>query len=235
MAFQSKSVMERASTTLQDATNVRWPLPELQGYLNDGMREIVALKPNAKSTTVNIALDEGTLQTLSDQYTILSRVSRNMTDTSTGAKAIRRLDSRSIMDSHMPGWQDAAAVPFAKTVVHVIHDIANPRQFYVVPGNDGTGIIEAVVGIMPTPSPVPASPTLLSSYNDNIDLPDSYLNALADYVLYRAYSKDARIAGSAARAQAHFELFRGAVTVFSEAENGMSLAAANKKARSQPQ
>ena len=230
MTFQSKTVMERAATTLQDATNIRWPLRELHGYLNDGLREIVTIKPSAKSKTVNISLASGTLQTLAPEHVILSRAVRNMTE-SGGGKAIRRLDSRSIMDSHMPSWQDPSAMPFAKSVVHVIHDIANPTQFYVVPGNDGTGVIEAVVGAMPTPSPEPAAPDSLASYSDIVDMPDSYFNGLVDYVIYRSYSKDSRVAGSAMRSQAHFQLFRTSITGFSESETGMSLAAANAQAK----
>lgn len=228
MTFQTKDVMARAATTLQDASNIRWPVTELHGYLNDGLCEIVTIKPNAVSKTVNLELDEGTLQTLPAEYTVLSRVSRNMVDANTGGGAIRRLDSRSIMDSHMPGWQDPAVIPFAKKVVHVIHDIADPNQFYVAPGNDGTGIIEAVVGAYPTKSPVPgADADDIDSYADSVDVPDIYMNALVDYVIYRAYSKDARIAGSATRAAAHYTLFRDSVTNFSQSENGMSLAAAN--------
>lgn len=232
MTFKAQDVMARAATTLQDIANIRWPAPELHDYLNDGLREIVTIKPNALSKTVNLSLDEGTKQTLPAEYTVLSRVSRNMAGPTTGGMAIRRLDSRSIMDSHMPSWQDPASVPFAKTVVHVIHDIADPDTFYVAPGNDGTGLIEAVVGAFPTKSPTPASnANLVSSYTDTVDLPDVYMNALADYIIYRAYSKDARVAGSAARAQAHFELFRVSVTGFSETEAGMSLAAANDSAK----
>lgn len=223
MTFKSQDVLERAATTLQDSSHVRWPLTELHRYLNDGLREIVTIKPNALSKTVNLSLAEGTKQSLPTTYTILSRVSRNMASASVGGEAIRTLDSRSIMDSYMPGWQSEAAIPFAKAVVHVIHDIADPKTFYVVPGNNGTGIIEAVVGALPTPSPVPGSPASLASYTDNVDMPDIYLNALTDYVLYRAYSKDGRVAGSSARAQAHFQLFREGVTGFSNAEIGMSL------------
>ena len=229
MTFQARDVMRRVATTLQDQSNVRWPTLELLDYLNDGLREIVTIKPNAASKTVVLELDEGTLQTLPPEYTVLSRVSRNMATLAVGAGAIRRLDSRSIMDSQIPNWQDPARIPFAKTVVHVIHDIADPNTFYVAPGNDGTGMIEAVVGVIP--EAIAAGGTDIDTYTALVSLPDIYLNALADYVTYRAYSKDGRVAGSSARAQAHFELFRGSVTNFAQAETGMSLAASNDQAK----
>lgn len=227
MAFAAKDVMRRAATTLQDLDAVRWPASELLDYLNDGIREIVTLKPNAKTTTTTINLSEGTLQTLPAQFTVLSRAVRNIAAAGQGGAAIRPLPNRALMDSQIPGWQDSTVLPFAKTVVHVIHDMADPRSFYVVPGNDGTGVIEVVVGETPDQVPVPSSdPQLIDSHTSNVDLPDLYQNMLADYVLYRCYSKDSRLAGSAARAQAHFELFRGTLTAMDGAERGISLATA---------
>jgi hypothetical protein len=230
MTFQAKDVMKRASTILQDEDAVRWTAPELHAYLNDGLREIVSIKPNALSKTVNLQLQTGTLQSLPTEYTVFSRVTRNMTTPTTGGKAIRALAKREIMDSHMPSWQDPAVMPFAKSVVHVIHDLADPRSYYVVPGNDGTGLIEAVVGAMPQPNAAPAGVTdqlEVDNYTNVVDMPDIYQNALIDYVLYRAYSKDSRMAGAAQRSEAHFTLFRTAVTNFSQAEAGMALATQN--------
>lgn len=230
MTFQAKDVMKRASTILQDEDAVRWTAPELHAYLNDGLREIVSIKPNALSKSVNISLARGTLQALPSEYTVFARVTRNMTGPTTGGKAIRPLARREIMDSHMPSWQDPSVMPFAKSVVHVIHDMADPRSFYVVPGNDGTGMIEAIVGRMPQPNVAPESVTDqldFDNYTADVDMPDIYQNALIDYVLYRAYSKDSRLAGAAQRSEAHFTLFRTAVTNFSQAEAGMALATLN--------
>lgn len=225
MTFTTAQVMDRAATTLGDEQAVRWTAQELHRYLNDGLRAIVAMKPNAKTQTVTLELAEGTKQTLPAEYTVLSRVSRNLTDTDEGAGAIRTLDSRSVVDAMLPGWQDETVIPFARTVKHVIHDMADPDTFYVVPGNDATGRIEAVVGTYPTASPVPGSnPGTIASYDDEVDLPDIYMNALVDYLIHRSYAKDARIAGSAARAAAHYEMFSGQVIGFADSENKMALA-----------
>jgi hypothetical protein len=43
-------------------------------------------------------------------------------------------------------------------------------------------------------------------------LPDIYGNVLADYILYRAYTKDSEYAGNAQRAQAHYAAFQAALT-----------------------
>lgn len=224
MSFTAADVMKRASTVLQDNGAVRWTAPEMRDYLNDGLREIVTLKPNAKTATVPLALDLGAKQSLPSQYTVLCDVICNRI---TGnSKAVRVLASRQIMDAQIPGWQDSATLPFSAAVTHVIQDLRDPRTFYVVPGNTGDGEIEAVVGTMPTPVAVPGANVLeIDSYNSAVDLSDVYQNALINYVLYRAFSKDSAQPGAAARAAAHFELFNAAVTGFGAAETAMSLAA----------
>ncbi|MFW9595551.1 MAG: DUF6682 family protein, partial [Macromonas sp.] len=40
MAISAQSIIRRAVETLQDPTSIRWPVPELVRYLNDGQREI---------------------------------------------------------------------------------------------------------------------------------------------------------------------------------------------------
>jgi hypothetical protein len=47
----------------------------------------------------------------------------------------------------------------------------------------------------------------------NISLPDIYGNALGDYVLYRAYTKDSEYAGNAQRAVAHYTAFANALGI----------------------
>lgn len=223
MTFAAASVMKRASTVLQDDGAVRWTAPEMRDYLNDGLRELVALKPNAKTATVEIPLDLGAKQALPAAYTMLCDVIGNRI--AGNAKAIRMLASRKIIDAQIPGWQDSAVLPFSDAVTHVFHDLRDPRTFYVVPGNTGDGIIDAVVGTIPSPVPAPASDVLdVDSYTSDVDVPDIYQNALIDYVLYRAFSKDSAAPGAAARASAHLELFRAAVTGFAAAESAMSLA-----------
>ena len=46
----------------------------------------------------------------------------------------------------------------------------------------------------------------------NISVVDTYANALMDYILYRAFSKDAEFAANAARATAHYGAFSSAMT-----------------------
>ena len=230
MAFTVQNVLSVAATTLLDSDHVRWPLTELLSYLNDGVRTIVSIKPNANSRTVTLALASGTLQTLPDEYTVLSRVTRNMltghdeVGGPVGGAVIRPVMGRGLMDAFFPAWQADESL-FAATVKHVIYDQADLRRFYVIPGNDGTGKIEAVVGVMPAAIPEPASPTLLASYSATVGLPDKFRTPLTDFVLARAFGKDSMVPASEARAAKHMAQFTEAMGAISAAEQGSALAA----------
>lgn len=223
MAFTAKDVMLRATTVLQDAGAVRWPATELLLWLNDAAREVALHKPNAVAETVEIQLSEGTWQTLPDEYISLIRVSRNLATSAqavggrTGGKAITPI-VREILDAQMPGWQDPSVLPSSPQVNHIIQDMMDPRTFYVVPGNDGTGMIEAIVSKMPTEIDQPANPLDMDSYTATVDLPDIYRNALVDYVLYRAFSKDMNLAGNGQRAAAHYQQFAQAIGLKTQTE-----------------
>lgn len=235
MSFTAKDVLGEAATTLVDADHVRWPLPELLAHLNDGIRAIVSLKPNANSRTLTLTLAEGTLQTLPENCTVLSRVTRNMVTGHdeaggpVGGEAIRLVMGRALMDAFFPAWQSDAAL-FARRVRHVIYDAADLRRFYVIPGNDGTGKIEAVVGVMPAAIAVPASPASLASYTATVDLPDRFRTPLTDYVLGRAFGKDSMVPASEARAAKHMGLFTEAMASITAAEQGAAMTASRSGA-----
>ena len=44
-------IVKRAQTILQDTTATRWPLTELQGWLNDAYKEIVIFRPDANAAS----------------------------------------------------------------------------------------------------------------------------------------------------------------------------------------
>lgn len=210
MSFTAKDVLQSVSTTLQDGNHRRWPLDELRGYINDGLKQIAFFKPSAVSETKRIAMSEGTYQELADGEHLL-RVIRNITsaaeaDPRVGGTIITPID-RSMLDMQFSNWHDASIVPFSSTVLHVMMDEENPRTFYVYPGNDGTGAIEAVVSTVPALVAATATPTDIDTYTATIDLPTLYEGTLRKYVLSRAYEKDAAIPGAAQRSAMYLQSF----------------------------
>ena len=217
MVTKASEVLNAVGVIAQDEENVRWPLAELRVWLNEAQNIVVMHKPNATARSVVIELAEGTLQTLDAAYLSLIAVPRNLKSAQDsprlGARAITPSD-RATLDGIDPDWHDTDRCPATKLVRHVIADPAVPREFYVYPGNDGTGIIEASVSVVPTPVPVPVGdPEDIASYEIDLDIEDIYASALVDYTLYRAYSKDAAIPALAARAQAHYGQFASALGI----------------------
>ena len=122
----------------------------------------------------------------------------------TGAKSIR-LVSRDILDANTPNWHDPTVsgdAAHGANVKHYVYDDQNPRNFYVYPGVAGNSYIEIVYS---------ANPSTVTQ-SGNLSVPDIYANAVMDYVLFRAYTKESEFAANANRAQTHYQLFVGTLT-----------------------
>lgn len=210
MAFSAAEIFRSVSTLINDDAGVRWPFPERRRWLNDGLSEIVTLKPSAASRTIVRNLRSGTFQTIPNDAFLLARAIRNLAtddpENRVGGPAVKMV-SRVDMDAIDPEWHDESVYSRAKVVRNVIYDApTDPNSFYVWPPNNGGGNLELVVARRPTPTPFPTGPSdVLDSYNGmTVDLDDIYRGALTDYVCYRCLSKDAEHAGIGQRAASHY-------------------------------
>lgn len=213
-------LLTRAATILQDVEHVRWPLPELVDWINDGQRAVVLAKPSANAQTVILTLVYGTRQTLTEpDHLLLLRLPRNIrTESPLVGGHIVRPTTREILDASAPYWHDPIQTPYKAEVRQYVYDEANAREFYVYPGNLGGGKVEAVVSLLPTMLAASGNPDVLASYSAEIGLREPYGVILLDYVLYRAFSKD-DVAGDASRAQMHLQAFMAAVGIKAQAKN----------------
>lgn len=229
MAYTARDIIVSVSRTLFDEDNTRWTLGELLDYINDAIRAISTIKPNAVTETRTLFLDAGTLQTLPDECTVLARIIRNITTPHTdpggpvGGPAIRMVAGRDLMDAFFPGWQSDTTM-FGSQVQHAIYDPADLTHFYVIPGNDGTGMVEAIVGIMPATIIVVGDITDLENYAIPIPLADKYWTPLLDYVSFRAFGKDQAVPASEARSAKHLGIFQSAMQAIAAAEGDVSAA-----------
>lgn len=214
MPVSAKNVLHRCQIILQDAGAVRWPLTELVDWLNDGLKEICLLKPNATSETIHMPLEVGTMQAVPDGYAILIRAWNNCNPNGTPNGNVITPIVHEILDQQKPGWHDGSIVPFRRMVRHVAADISDPRIFFVYPGNDGTGHMRVTLSRIP-PDVVPISgqdPDDFAAYDVEIEsLQAIYQSALINYVLAMAFSKDMQYAGAAERAAAHMSQFTNAL------------------------
>lgn len=216
MPVMASDIINRAQIIVQDTTGVRWPYAELLQWLNDGQREVALYKPSATAQNVAIMLQQGTLQNIGAGGLALLRIIRNL-KTPVGNPRIGstacRIVSREVLDAQHPDWHDPDKFTYQKVVKHFCFDDADPTNFYVFPGNNGTGAVEAVVSRSPADVAIAsgADANSLASYRQPIQVPDIYANCLLDYVLFRAYSKDADYAGNADRSAGHYAMFTAAL------------------------
>ena len=197
------NIITRVQDTLQDTTSVRWSEAELLRYINDAQREIVNFRPEASADHANVQLVAGTEQTIPDVGLRLIKVVRNMSATGSSATGKRtiRLVSSDILNAQDPDWHDPSATgssAHGTVVKNYIFDEDDPRKYYVYPGISGNAYVEIVFS---------RTPTDLSGTSSTIYIDDIYGNAIVDYVLFRAYLKDAEYAANSQRAGTHYQLF----------------------------
>jgi hypothetical protein len=180
----AQSIIDKAQIILQDTTGIRWPEEtELLGWLNDGQREVAILRPDASTVTANMTTVAGTKQSLPAAGTALVNVMRTV-----GGNAIRKVPQE-ILDAQRPGWH-AESSGAAK---HYTYDPRTPRIFYVYPPSAGSVQLEIKYQ---------AAPADVATIGGTITIDDVYANALIDYILFRAYSKDAEYTANDGRAMA---------------------------------
>lgn len=189
-------IVDQAEEILQDSSNTRWSSNELLAWLNQGQRVIVREKPDAYNEIVSKLLSAGLWQTLPDGAIVLIDAFCNMGTTGTTRGAPVTVVDRKWMDTSLPTWTTETA---STTVKHVIYDpIRAPKRFLVYPASPGTNYIEILVA---------SNPTAVASVSNSITLGDEYADALLDYILFRAFSRDADYVINAERAIAHYTAF----------------------------
>lgn len=204
MAIAAQSIIQRVIGILQDSTSIRWPVNELVRYLNDGQREVVLNRPDCRPVNATKPLNAGTRQTLPIDGAKLIEVIRN----TNGSKRAVRLTNREILDAQIPGWHGLGG---NAEILHFIYDPRDPTVFYVYPPASGAASLEIVYASYPTNIIEPTDGALFTAVSGDLSVPDIFGNAIQDYILYRAYTKDSEYAGNAARAQAHYAAFANAL------------------------
>lgn len=210
------TVISKAQTLLQDATSVRWPVLELQGWLNDAYREAVILRPDCNTQSGSFTCAAGPRQVVTAQFSSALRlieVVRNLAATSD--KRAVRLVSRSDIDEQRRAWYSEAQTA---TIQYYMFDPRLPKEFLVYPPASALAQLEVVY------SSVPAAHTLTEVQLTNpstaevIRIDDSFANALVDYIMYRAYSKNTESATNATKAGAYYQAFQNSLGVKGQTE-----------------
>ncbi len=202
-------IIRRVEFVLQD-TNIRWPRLELQNWINEAYMAITLLRPDASAKTGTFTCAAGSRQVLTAQFASAIRlldVTRNLASSST--KKVVRVVSRSVLDDQKPTWH---AETQSVNIQHYTYDTRQPKEFFVYPPATTSAQLEVVYADVPGAHALSESdldPT--GSNSVVILLDDIYMSPILDWVLYRAYSKDAEYGANEARAAASYSAFNSAL------------------------
>lgn len=234
-----KDVLYRVSVQLHDVNPQfnRWTSRELVSWLNDGQRAIAKYVPTSCSRVDAIKLQPGTKQSLdivtsanivpgdgssavNVQGNALQSLVRNMgTNGSTPGKAIRITD-RETLDVNDPNWHSATA----SAVSQYVFDPRTPKLFYVSPGVPSTNNVWVEVSWLTDPVEVNVAGSFAWDGSDTtvISIDDKFTDDLVNYILARAFMKDAEAAAAASNALAAAQMFVSSINAQAAAITGVN-------------
>lgn len=204
-------LIARAKTILQDEDSVRWPLSELQWWINDGYRETLVLRPDSNTITAEFTCAAGPRQVITTVFpnaTRLVSVLRNTAATSN--KYSVRLVDRRVLDDQRKGWYTETPTV---SVEEYMFDARQPKEFLVYPPATSASTLELSYAQVPEPHTLSEVQLNNPATAETIRIDDSFANSLLDYMLYRAFTKDAEQQGNAARAVAHYQAFQNSLGI----------------------
>lgn len=234
-----KDLLFRVSSQLHDVSPqfTRWTQRELVSWLNDGQKAIAKYMPSSCSRVDAIKLAAGTKQSIERLFAgsvrsdgnltttniyggYLQSVIRNMgADGNTPGRAIRLVD-REVMDVNNPVWHSETGT----YVSQYMFDPRMPKVFYVYPGVPPA--TNAWIEISYLSDPVEVA--IAGNYEMDgtslvtISVDDKYVDDLVNYILARAYMKDAEFAANGNLAQAHAQLFTASINSQAAALSGVN-------------
>ncbi len=207
MTYPAQTIIKDAQVVLQDLGGVRWPATELVGYLNAGQNALVQARPDQNAVVRAFEPIEGAVQTLPVDALTFIDIAGN---TSGKQRSIRKVESKTLDDVD----RDWHSMLPASVFVHFCHDTRFPRQFLLYPPAKppGSGAsVDLVHSVAPTPVPA-AGGMPFSTVTGNIGLADNWAGALLNYVLGRAYAKDAEYGNNATKSATYLGAFASEVS-----------------------
>lgn len=186
----AKDVISRVRTILKDSTSFeRWSENELFAWLQDAVDEIGNVKPDETTELLTIELDNNNRQRLPQTIRQLVRLERNV-------------------DGLRINKADRYALTSCENLYHPLNesseiydywqDSASSREYWVYPKPRSGVRIEGYFSLYQPE---------INNLDDQLRIQPAYRMALVDYVLYRAYSKDAEYADNARLASMYAEAF----------------------------
>lgn len=207
MSIAVAEILRRVSVLLQDEDFVRWRKAELIDWLNDAAAETVLRRPSAFTITGLVTATATPIQQLPAAAIELLDVFRRQDGQPV------TLVGRHLLDATDPAWRQRK--PTAR-VLHYCYDVRLPKQFTLYPLPVAGTQLEVSYS---------ATPPVVASEGDVLQMDQAYLSPIVSFILYRALSKDA-VEANPTMAAGHFQAFTESLT----GQNDVSIAAQPQQA-----
>jgi hypothetical protein len=188
MAIRIRDLVERAQDQLEDSEGSNWTPAELLAAAIEAVQEL-SRHPDAWLITEDFTLVAGAKQRLPETRASLEDLGRALTSTGQSAGMPTPFDLAT-MARFNPQWTEATP----GTTRQWAKDIRDPRVFWVYPPAIAGDKVEVVVRALP-PSEI--------DMDTELPIDSTWAPALLDFILGRAYAKDAEHAGMRSQAELH--------------------------------
>jgi hypothetical protein len=193
-------IFERTGRILLDEGGVRWGSAELLDWYNEGLLDMVTRRPGLLPSVDDVVLVAGTQQVLTTDRLAIIDVGQNIGSVAKPRNGqVPNITPKDTMDRLIPDWQYQSS---SVMVITVVTHQQTPRIFWVYP---------------PQPTVNPGRlrmiqskrPTVVSATSAAFEPDDQYMPIMIEYLLYRAFSKDAENPSSGQRSAQHLQNYLG--------------------------
>lgn len=184
----AQTLIDEVRRTIHDENEpFRWADLELIDYVNAGIRQTIQLLPGANTieTIEDTLTSRIARQSLPTGGIKFIKVARNYADDGNTPEGVVRFAEKDSLDSYEPDWEFVSIkADGANYFESYCHDDREPKVYYLYPAPVEDNKMVAVV--------YSAVPTALTATGDTFPLPDEYINALVQYIVYRSLTKESR-------------------------------------------
>lgn len=197
----------QVNSQLMDDGFIRWPKAKLVEYFNDAQRAITLIRPDSFVKDAQFTCVAGTKQVLPDDALRLVDVR------GTEAGYAIRNRSREVVVELYPDWYGTTGESSPEAF---IYDEREPKTFFLFPGV----VAELKINIVYSATPPIRTVAELDSGGE-ADLDSIYSNAIIEYMLYKAHSKDFEYSETA-KATMHYQMFSSILGLKNQGDLGMT-------------
>jgi hypothetical protein len=214
-------VLSRVGLLFHDVAFERLPggKTDYTAFVNDAIRQVVLVRPDANVVTSVVQLVPGTKQTLPASGVRLIDITRNMGADGTSPGAPITEVERSILDAMNYSWHSDVG---ETSIENYAFDVKNPRVFHVTPPVHSATAVNVEMSYS-------SIPTALVDDADDFPLDDIFFGPVVDFTLYRMNILDDASQASDFKAQHYLSNFYNALGL--EFQGGQAVAPGEEKRR----